>query len=589
MSKPRTAAAKVEKADDVPLSEIVEAEIDRVDGVLGPANGTPPLLMKSLPDDERTAGAVAALTKAAAAHEPFNGRHSHPHPAMGAQGTDETHDHEHSHDGDGDHGHAHEVAKAEMSTGEINDLPDSAFAFIEPGGEKDDSGKTTPRSKRHFPIHDKAHADAAAARIAQGAEFGDKAQAKVKAAQKKFGSGGAAKKAVDGEEQPGSPAWESRDAASLRDIATQLADLRDRLDQAAGRERAEAVEPAESDQDDYENAWDLDCACDALTAALGIVARLAFTEQQEASAPDAVAKAGRRLSAKSVSAIQAARDHLTQLLGESAGPEESEVNTPLPPEAGGTDVTKAELIEALDERLSGPLADLAKSQGDIAKALSDLPKPAGAQMASAEGERESEVNRQTTGGKPGMENPPPDAPALPDAGTELPGMEEAKRAATAANANPRLAKSTEESQAPPATANIATTETTTATGTAAVVAPVVPPALDTEALAKSLESSLVKSVEGAVKPLADGLDELRKRVDDIANQPMPGGPLLNGAAQRQDHYLVVRPPTPTPAMPGIPTGDDEQIRKALAGLRPEDRDLVGRALALAQSPFAPQQ
>ena len=44
--------------------------------------------------------------------------------------------------------------KRDISTASRNDLPDSAFAYIEPGGTKDESGKTTPRSKRHFPIHD---------------------------------------------------------------------------------------------------------------------------------------------------------------------------------------------------------------------------------------------------------------------------------------------------------------------------------------------------------------------------------------------------------------------------------------------------
>jgi HK97 family phage prohead protease len=77
---------------------------------------------------------------------------------------------------------------AEMTSASINDLPDDAFAYIEPGGTKDASGKTVPRDKRHFPIHDKAHADNAAARIAQGAQFGKEALPKVKAAQKKFGS-----------------------------------------------------------------------------------------------------------------------------------------------------------------------------------------------------------------------------------------------------------------------------------------------------------------------------------------------------------------------------------------------------------------
>ncbi|MGC8896607.1 MAG: hypothetical protein ACP5LB_07605, partial [Candidatus Bathyarchaeia archaeon] len=35
----------------------------------------------------------------------------------------------------------------------INDLPNSAFAIILPGGEKDSEGKTVPRSLRKFPHH----------------------------------------------------------------------------------------------------------------------------------------------------------------------------------------------------------------------------------------------------------------------------------------------------------------------------------------------------------------------------------------------------------------------------------------------------
>lgn len=77
-------------------------------------------------------------------------------------------------------------ARAELSTAEINDLPDDAFAYIEPGGSKDDEGKTTPRSKRHFPVHDKAHAQNALDRL-DSSPFGDKARPKVLAACKKFG------------------------------------------------------------------------------------------------------------------------------------------------------------------------------------------------------------------------------------------------------------------------------------------------------------------------------------------------------------------------------------------------------------------
>lgn len=76
---------------------------------------------------------------------------------------------------------------AVLSSSARDSLPDSAFAFIEPGGKKDASGRTIPRSKRHFPIHDAAHVRNALARIAQGARFGDQAKAKVMAAAKRMG------------------------------------------------------------------------------------------------------------------------------------------------------------------------------------------------------------------------------------------------------------------------------------------------------------------------------------------------------------------------------------------------------------------
>jgi Escherichia/Staphylococcus phage prohead protease len=44
--------------------------------------------------------------------------------------------------------------RAEWSAAFINDLPDSSFLYIEPGGTKDDAGKTAPRSLRHFPVKD---------------------------------------------------------------------------------------------------------------------------------------------------------------------------------------------------------------------------------------------------------------------------------------------------------------------------------------------------------------------------------------------------------------------------------------------------
>ncbi len=81
---------------------------------------------------------------------------------------------------------------ATMTAASINDLPDSDFAYIEPGGKVVD-GKTEPRSLRHFPIHDAEHVRNALARLSQS-PFGEKARPKVEAAARKMGIGAPAEK-----------------------------------------------------------------------------------------------------------------------------------------------------------------------------------------------------------------------------------------------------------------------------------------------------------------------------------------------------------------------------------------------------------
>ena len=59
------------------------------------------------------------------------------------------------------------LSEETWSTAYKNNLPDSSFAYVEPGGEKDKDGKTVPRSKRHLPYKnesgatDRAHLTAA--------------------------------------------------------------------------------------------------------------------------------------------------------------------------------------------------------------------------------------------------------------------------------------------------------------------------------------------------------------------------------------------------------------------------------------------
>jgi len=84
------------------------------------------------------------------------------------------------------------------TTAFVNNLPDSSFAYIEPGGQKDDSGKTEPRTKRHLPYKsadgkpDAAHVRDALSRLDQ-TQIPDAAKAsaksKLEAAAKELGIG----------------------------------------------------------------------------------------------------------------------------------------------------------------------------------------------------------------------------------------------------------------------------------------------------------------------------------------------------------------------------------------------------------------
>lgn len=165
--------------DDEEFSELTGADIDTVHTVGKAANGTTILFAKAAEDGaEGVFGSDFVrdlIAKGAAPEQPQDERLT-PAQAMALI-------------------HAASVRKADMSTADVNDLPDSAFAHIEPGGSKDDGGKTTPRSKRHYPVHDAAHARNALGRAAAAMNGGDAdskriagaAMPKIKAAAKRLG------------------------------------------------------------------------------------------------------------------------------------------------------------------------------------------------------------------------------------------------------------------------------------------------------------------------------------------------------------------------------------------------------------------
>ena len=435
------------------------------------------------------------------------------------------------------------VQKAAASTASMNDRPDSDFAYIEPGGTKDDAGKTTPRSLRHFPIYDEAHARNALSRAPQS-PFGDKAMPKIRAAAKKFGIDVTKQQEVvmtesssqptsetepvkkadttldagevlaeadkgdptDAAEDPGSPAWEAVDAATARKWTAILARAKGALGVMADREQLEvAVGAGDGDPSDLDSAWNLEDAACAIDYAISVLAPFAVDEQTEVDTQvDAVAKAmvqvktddldvieslgpvkkaGRVLSASNEAAIRGAVESLQKVLA----------SLPAAPE----DVTKSK--EAPVE----PSKPVTKAKGDPMVPVYD-----------ANGKLCGMVDAEDVvpiAAAPGADTEP--APAPPEDGKEVAGADGAAAATPDATQAPAAAEPSGAANAAPAEA---------------------PP--DQQAVAKAQSSQLADQIKSAVDEAIKAADEehqkvvksLGDRIKSLEDQPMPGGPLLGG-------------------------------------------------------------
>jgi hypothetical protein len=145
---------------------------------------------------------------------------------------------------------------------------------------------------------------------------------------------------TDGDHQgmdtdPGSPAWEAVDAATARKWTSILARAKAAIDMLADRELLEA---AAGDEDDAMKAFDLQDACCAIDYAISVLAPFAVAEQAEADCGEEmqavgkalggfdlapldtiealahIAKAGRVLSAANEAAIRGAVESLQKVL-----------------------------------------------------------------------------------------------------------------------------------------------------------------------------------------------------------------------------------------------------------------------------------
>ena len=184
-----------------------------------------------------------------------------------------------------------------------------------------------------------------------------------------------------------SPAWEAVDAARARAAVEAVTWLKGILADMLAREETEAV--TTGDDADGDNAYDLGEASRALDCALTVLARFAVTEQAEAdsraqevadqaaalgitkaieASVEAIAKAGRVLSAANEQSLRAAHAALSEVLGRVPAPAE---------EAPVGDVTKA----AGD----APADDVEKAAVGVNPGAAPTEDPAAASM-SADGQ-----------------------------------------------------------------------------------------------------------------------------------------------------------------------------------------------------------
>lgn len=113
----------------------------------------------------------------------------------------------------------------------------------------------------------------------------------------------------------GGPAWEAYDSATLDKAARGLAAASSMVNDIAKREATEAIN---GNAAEWLDTYQLGCALDDMNHALCLVAGLAYHEA--AAVTGAATKAGARHSASTLATLRAARDHLTDLLGDGANP-----------------------------------------------------------------------------------------------------------------------------------------------------------------------------------------------------------------------------------------------------------------------------
>ena len=180
---------------------------------------------------------------------------------------------------------------------------------------------------------------------------------------------------------PGSPAWEAQDADALMCAGQALAQIAQMLQCSADREQ---MEVATGHADDIADVYDLQDALCYVQNALGIVARVAFTEQAEAGG-DGMSKA--------VESLTALQKQVTDLLG-AAGGHTSATGAELKGDIQ-MDITEDQLTEMVSKAAADAVAK-AEADRKAAKAEKKAAQVAKSTETAPEGEETGETAGETS-------------------------------------------------------------------------------------------------------------------------------------------------------------------------------------------------
>ncbi len=268
------------------------------------------------------------------------------------------------------------------------------------------------------------------------------------------------------EAQIGSGPWEDYDSASLQQVAETLAGCGKALDAITQRE---AVEAAAGNEGDVQDTFDLQMASEALDAALGVVARLAFSEGAAGTA--LAQKSGRVLSAKNEEHLRQARDHLNHVLAgvnptKAGEPGESEEDQIM------TTVTKEDLAATIAGASAAAVkAAMAEERKQAIKAA----------KKAAKVERKAAKKNANNGGDITAQQEQAQVRGIADASD--------------VNAVPNGGKT------------------------------------DSQYINKAKDGKALKAVAGQLEATAQNLARLEEQVSRFANRPRNGGPVLDGQAR----------------------------------------------------------